>query len=71
MLCLLSVYTGIAVYGGPAYKDWAEGQTNKIKDILAAARKDHTSAVEKRIEGVKDLGGVVDLTKNLFQVSKV
>lgn len=71
MLCLLSVYTGIAVYGGPAYKEWAEGQSNKIKDILNSARKNHTDAVQKRIEGVKDLGGVVEITKNLFEVSKV
>ena len=71
MLCLLSVYTGIAVYGGPAYKEWAEGQTNKIKNILNAARKDHTDAVQKRIESVQDLGGVVDITKQLFAVSKV
>lgn len=71
MLCLLSVYTGIAVYGGPAYKEWAENQTNKIKNILNAARKDHTDAVQKRIASVQDLGGVVDITKSLFAVSKV
>ncbi|KAF1346976.1 ATP synthase subunit 4 [Delphinella strobiligena] len=70
LLCLLSVYTGIAIYGGPAYKEWAEGQNNKIKNILNTARKEHTSAVQKRIEGVKDLGGVVEITKNLFEVSK-
>ncbi|THX14262.1 hypothetical protein D6D13_03233 [Aureobasidium pullulans] len=70
MLCLLSVYTGIAVYGGPAYKEWAENQTNKIKNILNAARKDHTDAVQKRITSVQDLGGVVDITKSLFAVSK-
>ncbi|KAL1305701.1 hypothetical protein AAFC00_007291 [Neodothiora populina] len=68
--CLLAVYTGIAVYGGPAYKEWAEGQSNKIKNILNSARKEHTEAVQKRIEGVKDLGGVVDITKSLFEVSK-
>ncbi|CAD0096897.1 unnamed protein product [Aureobasidium mustum] len=71
MLCLLSVYTGIAVYGGPAYKEWAENQTNKIKNILNAARKDHTDAVQKRIASVQDLGGVVDITKSLFAVSKL
>jgi F-type H+-transporting ATPase subunit b len=71
MLCLLSVYTGMAVYGGPAYKEWAENQTNKTKNILNAARKDHTDAVQKRIASVQDLGGVVDITKSLFAVSKV
>lgn len=53
------------------YKDWAEGQVNKIKGILNAAREDHTSAVKQRIENVKELGGVIDVTKSLFEVSKV
>ena len=53
------------------YKDWAEGQVNKIKGILNSAREDHTSAVKQRIENVKELGGVIDVTKSLFEVSKV
>ena len=53
------------------YKEWADGQINKMKGILNSARKDHTDAVQTRIESVKELGGVVDITKNLFQVSKV
>lgn len=53
------------------YKDWADGQINKMKNILNSARKDHTNAVQSRIESVKELGGVVDITKNLFAVSKV
>ena len=53
------------------YKDWAEGQVNKIKGILNAAREDHTSAVRARINNVKELGSVIDVTKQLFEVSKV
>ena len=53
------------------YKDWAEGQVNKIKNILNAAREDHTSAVRARINNVKELGSVIDVTKQLFEVSKV
>ena len=53
------------------YKDWAEGQVNKIKDILNAAREDHTSAVKARINNVRELGSVIDVTKQLFEVSKV
>lgn len=52
------------------YKDWAEGQVNKIKNILNAAREDHTSAVKARINNVKELGSVIDVTKQLFEVSK-
>lgn len=71
MLSLLSVFWAVGHYGGPMYKDWAEGQVNKIKGILNAAREDHTTAVKQRIENVKELGGVIDVTKSLFEVSKV
>merc|ERR1712225_200458 len=57
-------------YGGPMYKEWADGQVNKIKGILNAARADHTEAVKTRIESVQQLGSVVDVTKTLFEVSK-
>jgi F-type H+-transporting ATPase subunit b len=69
--CLLSVFFAVGKYGGPAYKEWAEGQVNKIKNILNAAREDHTSAVKARIESVQQMGGVVDITKQLFAISKV
>ena len=71
MLATLSVFWAIAHYGGPMYKEWAEGQISKVKNILNSAREEHTSAVQKRIESVKQLGGVVDVTKQLFEVSKV
>lgn len=67
---LLSVWTALIKYGGPAYKEWAEGQNSKIKGILNSARADHTEAVKTRIEDVKSMGGVVDITKSLFEVSK-
>jgi len=53
------------------YKEWAESHNNKIKNILNAARDDHTNAVKQRIDSVKSLGGVVDVTRDLFAVSKV
>lgn len=52
------------------YKEWAEAQNEKIKGILNAARSDHTQAVKNRIENVQQMGGVVDITKGLFEVSK-
>ncbi|KAF4981085.1 hypothetical protein FZEAL_3061 [Fusarium zealandicum] len=69
-VCLLSVWGGLIKYGGPAYKEWAEAQNNKIKNILNSARADHTEAVKGRIEDVKQMGSVVEITKNLFAVSK-
>ncbi|CAD6505538.1 BgTH12-01028 [Blumeria graminis f. sp. triticale] len=68
--CLLSIWTAVFKFGGPMYKEWAESQINKIKNILNSARADHTEAVKSRIESVKQLGGVVDITKTLFEVSK-
>ncbi|MCJ1313483.1 atp4 subunit B of the stator stalk of mitochondrial F1F0 ATP synthase [Agyrium rufum] len=68
--CLLSVFWGVGKYGGPMYAEWAQGQVEKIKGILNTARADHTKAVQQRIENVKQLGSVVDVTKDLFAVSK-
>ncbi|EPS31509.1 ATP synthase subunit 4 [Penicillium oxalicum] len=68
--CLLSVFTAVAKYGGPAYGEWARGQVQKHKDILNAARADHTNAVQQRINNVKEMSGVVEVTKQLFAVSK-
>ncbi|OTA97319.1 hypothetical protein M434DRAFT_392039 [Hypoxylon sp. CO27-5] len=68
--CLLSVWGALIKFGGPMYKQWAEAQNEKIKGILNAARADHTQAVKNRIENVQQMGGVVDITKALFEVSK-
>jgi F-type H+-transporting ATPase subunit b len=69
--CLLSVWGALISYGGPAYKEWADSQNEKIKGILNAARDDHTQAVKDRIDNVQQMGGVIDTTKALFAVSKV
>ncbi|KAL8772336.1 MAG: hypothetical protein Q9209_002548 [Squamulea sp. 1 TL-2023] len=70
MLATLSVFWAVAHYGGPMYKEWANGQIDKMKNILNSAREGHTSAVKQRIENVKQLGSVVEVTKQLFEVSK-
>ncbi|TGZ83010.1 ATP synthase subunit 4 mitochondrial precursor [Ascodesmis nigricans] len=68
--CLVTIYTAIAKYGGPMYKEWADGQCQKIRDILSAAREDHVQAVKSRIESVGQMSEVVGYTKALFEVSK-
>ncbi|KAI5868678.1 hypothetical protein GGS23DRAFT_44508 [Durotheca rogersii] len=68
--CLLSVWAGLIKFGGPLIGQWADAQNEKIKGILNAARADHTRAVKNRIENVRQMEGVVDITKNLFEVSK-
>ena len=70
-ICLLAVWGGLIKYGGPGYKEWAESQNEKIKNILNSARADHTEAVKGRIQDVEQMTGVVDITKALFEVSKV
>jgi len=50
---------------------WAESQREKMSGILNSARKNHTDSVKDRIENVKELSGVIDITKSLFEVSKV
>lgn len=65
------MFTAIAKYGGPLYKEWADTQVGKIRDILNSARADHTQAVKDRIESVGQMGTVVEVTKDLFAVSKV
>ncbi|KAL1794813.1 hypothetical protein ACET3X_006629 [Alternaria dauci] len=69
-LSLLTIFWAVAKYAGPAWGDYAQQQVDKITGILNAARQDHTTAVKQRIESVQDLGGVIDITKTLFEVSK-
>lgn len=68
---LLSVWGALIKFGGPMYREWAEAQNARIKNILNSARADHTQAVKDRIENVQQMGGVVEITKALFAVSKV
>ncbi|KAK2071236.1 hypothetical protein P8C59_005676 [Phyllachora maydis] len=68
--CLLAVWGGLIVYGGPLYVEWARAQTDKIRGILNDARADHTQAVKTRISDVQQMAGVVDVTRALFAVSK-
>lgn len=71
LFALMTVYWGIYQYGGPMYTQWATAQRNKIKGILNSAREDHTNAVKARIDSVNNLSSVVEVTKDLFEVSKV
>ena len=68
--CLLSVWGAVIKYGGPMYSEWADAQAEKVKNILNAARADHTQAVKTRIDNVQQMSSVVDITKSLFAVSK-
>ncbi|KAI5290467.1 atp4 subunit B of the stator stalk of mitochondrial F1F0 ATP synthase [Ascosphaera aggregata] len=69
-ISLLSVFYGVARLGGPAWTAFANSEIKKHTDSLTTARAEHTNAVKQRIEDVKQLEGVVDITKQLFEVSK-
>jgi len=68
--CLLTVWWSVFHYGGPAFNSWADSQRDKMSSVLNTARKNHTDSVKERIENVKELSGVIDITKSLFAVSK-
>jgi F-type H+-transporting ATPase subunit b len=70
-IALITIFWAVGHYAGPAWSSYAQSQVDKISGILNAARADHTAAVKQRIESVQDLGGVIDITKTLFEVSKV
>ena len=71
MFATLSVFWAVFHYGGPMYSQWADEKINNIKRILNEARNQHKNAVLWRIHDVQQLGGVIDVTKQLFEVSKV
>ncbi|OBZ74024.1 ATP synthase subunit 4, mitochondrial [Grifola frondosa] len=52
------------------YRDWAEGNINRIKNILNASRTEHTQAVKDRIQSVEQMKDVVSITEGLFAISK-
>lgn len=45
--------------------------SQRIKGILNQSRKAHTDAVQSRITSVGEMKDVVDMTKAMFEVSKV
>lgn len=71
MVATFCVLWAVFKYGAPMYNEWADATIGKINGILNSARRGHTEAVKSRIDNVKQLGSVVEVTKNLFEVSKV
>ncbi|KAK0549979.1 atp4 subunit B of the stator stalk of mitochondrial F1F0 ATP synthase [Tilletia horrida] len=52
------------------YTEWADSQIAKISGILNAARKNHTDAVQARIDSVSAQKDVASLTTELFALAK-
>ena len=53
------------------YVTWAQGHVDRIKNVLAQARAEHTGAVKERIDSVGQMKSVVSITEGLFALSKV
>ncbi|KAF7431106.1 atp4 subunit B of the stator stalk of mitochondrial F1F0 ATP synthase [Pleurotus ostreatus] len=66
----LILFTYIAKVIREPYKEWAETQIGRIRDILASARAEHTQTVKDRIDSVNQMKDVVSLTEGLFALSK-
>ncbi|KIK99118.1 hypothetical protein PAXRUDRAFT_823072 [Paxillus rubicundulus Ve08.2h10] len=52
------------------YRDWANANIERIKNVLDSARAEHTQAVKDRITSVEQMKDVVSLTEALFALSK-
>ncbi|KAF8840390.1 ATP4, subunit B of the stator stalk of mitochondrial F1F0 ATP synthase [Paxillus ammoniavirescens] len=52
------------------YRDWANANIERIKNVLESARAEHTQAVKDRISSVEQMKDVVSLTEALFALSK-
>ncbi|KAF9038526.1 ATP synthase [Panaeolus papilionaceus] len=70
LLASIIVFTYIGKVMREPYTQWADGHIQRIKGILNAARDEHTGAVKERIDNVSQMRDVVDITKNLFTLSK-
>ncbi|KAJ1980455.1 atp4 subunit B of the stator stalk of mitochondrial F1F0 ATP synthase [Dimargaris xerosporica] len=52
------------------YSEFASGYINNMINIFKEARAEHKAAVQSRIDQVSQLKDVVDVTKNMFEMSK-
>ncbi|KAL0954053.1 hypothetical protein HGRIS_005205 [Hohenbuehelia grisea] len=66
----LILFTYIAKVIREPYKEWAETQIGRIREVLANARREHTQTVKDRIDSVNQMKDVVSLTQGLFAISK-
>jgi F-type H+-transporting ATPase subunit b len=64
------LFAFIAKSAREPYRDWAESQIRRIKDVLDSSRSEHSQAVKDRISSVEQMKDVVSLTQGLFALSK-
>ena len=69
--CTATAFGGIFYYLKPMYVQWAQAHIDKVRNLLYEAKQKHRDAISGRIQNVEELGGVINITKSLFEVSKV
>jgi len=60
----------VAQLGAPGYSQWVNSIAQQQSQVLNSAREDHKAAIQERIDSVGQMKDVVEITKNLFEVSK-
>ena len=60
----------MATLGGPGYTQWVNSVAQQQSHLLNSARADHKQAIQERIDSVGQMRNVVEITKDLFEVSK-
>ncbi|BFZ55785.1 atp4 subunit B of the stator stalk of mitochondrial F1F0 ATP synthase [Savitreella phatthalungensis] len=70
LAAFIGIVTVIVRAGGGPFNEWAEGNIQRMKDLLNGARSEHTQAVRERIDTVQQMRDVVPLTKSLFGLAR-
>jgi F-type H+-transporting ATPase subunit b len=70
LICSSLLLYLVAQLGAPGYTAWVNQIAQQQSNLLDSARQDHKQAIQERIDSVGQMRNVVELTKNLFEVSK-
>ena len=70
LICSSILLYLVATLGAPGYAAWVNSIAEQQSNLLNSTRADHKQAIQERIDSVGQMRNVVEITKDLFQVSK-
>jgi F-type H+-transporting ATPase subunit b len=70
LICSSIVLYLVTTLGAPGYTEWVNSVSQQHSHLLNSARQDHKQAIQERIDSVGQMRNVVEITKDLFEVSK-
>ena len=70
-IAIISSWIGIYYFAKEPYKAWAQGHIDRQKAVLNEAKQNHKDVVQERLDSLQELSGVIDITRGLFEVSRV